>query len=89
MAKQEDELTPEQVKEMVAGCRAQQFMQEHPKLARLRYLCWEFPVSLFMYHVVCRVFHHDWVDDSYGGPDSGCMAAHCRRCGYSFHTTLY
>lgn len=39
--------------------------------------------------LVCRFRDHDWEDDSYGGPDSGCMAGHCKRCGYSFHTTLY
>lgn len=33
--------------------------------------------------------NHDWEDDSYGGPESGCMAAHCNRCGFSFHEQLY
>lgn len=37
----------------------------------------------------CRMSTHDWVDESYGGPESGCMAGHCKRCGFSFHTTLY
>jgi hypothetical protein len=37
----------------------------------------------------CELVGHDWFDDSYGGPDSGCMAGHCVRCGYSFHHTLY
>ncbi len=37
----------------------------------------------------CRFKGHDWVDDSYGGPESGCMAGHCERCGCSFHTILY
>lgn len=39
--------------------------------------------------ITCDVFGHQWVDDSHGGPDSGCMAAHCTRCGDSFHHTLY
>jgi hypothetical protein len=39
--------------------------------------------------VRCALTDHDWVDDSYGGPESGCMAGHCRRCGWSFHTQLY
>jgi hypothetical protein len=39
--------------------------------------------------LVCRLFDHDWEDDSYGGPDSGCMAMHCKRCGFSWHHTLY
>lgn len=39
--------------------------------------------------VVCRVVDHKWVDESYGGPDSGCMAGHCERCGYGFHHQLY
>lgn len=38
---------------------------------------------------ICKVRDHDWVDESYGGPDSGCMAGTCRRCGYSFHHKLY
>lgn len=33
--------------------------------------------------------HKNWVDESYGGPDSGCMAGYCRDCGESFHHTLY
>jgi hypothetical protein len=39
--------------------------------------------------LVCRWKGHDWGDESYGEPDSGCMAATCKRCGYSFHTQLY
>ena len=39
--------------------------------------------------LVCEYVGHDLADDSYGGPDSGCMAAHCERCGWSFHHTLY
>ena len=38
---------------------------------------------------ICKHFDHDWVDESYGGPDSGCMAGYCKRCGYGFHHTLY
>lgn len=38
---------------------------------------------------VCHRYGHDWIDESYGGPDSGCMAGECKRCGESFHTTLY
>lgn len=37
----------------------------------------------------CALTDHDWVDDSYGGPESGCIAGHCSRCGYSFHNQLY
>ena len=39
--------------------------------------------------VVCAVRGHALIDDSYGGPESGCMAGHCSRCGWSFHHTLY
>lgn len=38
---------------------------------------------------VCRYRGHDWIDESYGGPDYGCMAGTCKRCGYSFHHQLY
>jgi hypothetical protein len=52
---------------------------------------------VFLYHLtkdwlkglVCHWKGHDWIDESYGGPDSGCMAGTCKRCGYSFHTQLY
>ena len=37
----------------------------------------------------CRENDHDWVDTSYCGPDSGDMSMYCKRCGYSFHHTLY
>ncbi len=33
--------------------------------------------------------HENMVDDSYGGPESGCVAAHCTRCGYSFRHIMY
>jgi len=39
--------------------------------------------------LVCAVRGHAIEDDSYGGPESGCMAGHCTRCGWSFHHTLY
>ena len=37
----------------------------------------------------CEYFDHKWVGDGYGGPDSGYDAAHCERCGFSFHHTYY
>lgn len=30
-----------------------------------------------------------WVDEGYGGPETGCMAGHCEMCGWGFHETLY
>lgn len=38
---------------------------------------------------VCKVRGHAWVDNSYGGPESGCVDVYCARCGYSHHVTLY
>lgn len=38
---------------------------------------------------ICNFTGHAWVDDSYGGSESGCMTGHCSRCGESFHTQLY
>ena len=43
----------------------------------------------FIENHICSRFGHRWVDESYGGPDSGCMAGTCSRCGASFHTQLY
>lgn len=39
--------------------------------------------------LVCRWRGHAMEDDSYGGRESGAMAGHCTRCGWSFHHTLY
>lgn len=38
---------------------------------------------------VCRWRDHDWECDDWGGPDSGGMAGHCNRCGFSFSHTMY
>lgn len=46
-------------------------------------------VQEFVSSIYCRVYGHDVEDDSHGGPESGCMAGHCNRCGWSFHETLY
>lgn len=43
----------------------------------------------FKDRLVCVVKNHDWVDDSYGGPDSGADGGHCARCGYSFYVRMY
>lgn len=71
--------------------RAERFMARArnwtPTAWRL-YRLWEI-AKLVHVLVVCEAKGHDLVDDSYGGPDSGCMAAHCSRCGWSFHHTLY
>jgi hypothetical protein len=49
--------------------------------------------ALGIFHVLrvawCAAFGHTIVDESYGGPDSGCMAGSCSRCGWGFHTQLY
>lgn len=38
---------------------------------------------------VCKVRGHAWVDNGYGGPESGCIDMHCTRCGHGYHVTLY
>lgn len=38
---------------------------------------------------ICHFKGHALMDDSYGGPDSGCIDLTCTRCGYNFHQTLY
>ena len=37
----------------------------------------------------CDHFGHKWEDNSHGGPESGQVGATCKRCGYSWHKTLY
>lgn len=37
----------------------------------------------------CAEHGHQIVDDSYGGPDSGCVDLHCTRCGFSHYVQLY
>lgn len=39
--------------------------------------------------LVCKLKGHDWVDNSYGNPETGCIEMECKRCGYYFHETLY
>ena len=38
---------------------------------------------------VCDIKGHKLVDESYGGPESGCMDHSCNRCGQSWSVTLY
>lgn len=38
---------------------------------------------------LCKYLGHRMVGTSYGGRESGAMAGHCERCGFSFHHTLY
>lgn len=38
---------------------------------------------------ICIDGDHDWVDEGYAGPDSGCIDMRCKRCGHSVHHTLY
>ena len=53
----------------------------------LYYIGW--PIRDLIAQLVCRVKGHDWQDNSYGGPETGCIDMDCRRCGYGFHHTLY
>ena len=39
--------------------------------------------------LVCRMRGHAWVDNSYGGPESGCVDMHCARCGHGHFVQLY
>lgn len=39
--------------------------------------------------LICEKEGHDWVDNSYGGPESGCVDLECRRCHQSHYQTLY
>jgi len=39
--------------------------------------------------IVCEAWGHDMVGEGYGTPDSGCDAGYCRRCGWSYHVTMY
>ena len=52
------------------------------------YICWSIVISSIL-GLICKRKGHKWVDESHGGPDHGCMAGTCKRCGYSFHTDLY
>ena len=38
---------------------------------------------------LCRRDGHRIVDDSHGGPESGCVSLYCARCGWSHHVTMY
>jgi hypothetical protein len=38
---------------------------------------------------ICKYYGHKWVDESYGGPESGCISFWCERCYIGTHTQLY
>lgn len=38
---------------------------------------------------ICKRYGHKIVDESYGGPETGCVSLHCTRCGFDHHETLY
>lgn len=44
------------------------------------------PYMLIRQHF-CK--HPNWVDEGYGGPDSGCDAGYCPDCGFSYHHVMY
>lgn len=46
-------------------------------------------VTCWVAMLVCRMRGHVWVDNSYGGPESGCVDVYCARCGHNHHVTLY
>jgi hypothetical protein len=35
---------------------------------------------------VCALLGHAWIDNGFGGPDSGCIEMECTRCGFSAPT---
>jgi hypothetical protein len=37
----------------------------------------------------CEKINHKWIDESYGNADSGCISMYCKRCGHSYHESLY
>lgn len=39
--------------------------------------------------IQCRLYGHDWVDESWGGPESGGMGAFCKRCDHGWSHTMY
>lgn len=39
--------------------------------------------------VICTFYDHNFVDDSYGTPNTGYMGVHCVRCGWSTGSKLY
>ncbi len=38
---------------------------------------------------ICNVKGHKWIDESYGGPDGGCIDLYCERCGRNHYVRLY
>lgn len=64
-------------------------MPRFPKLSYSIACLRDSRVGVRLLTLVCKLKGHVWEDDSYGGPESGCMAGHCTRCGHSFHHQLY
>jgi hypothetical protein len=71
--------------------KAEQFIARAKKWGKFRW--WLYHQTSVVQSIFtalhCEWSGHELVDNSYGGPDSGCMAMHCSRCGWSFHHTLY
>jgi len=51
-------------------------------------VAWDLPCHLVA-KLICKRRGCDWVDESWGNPDSGGEGGYCKRCGYSFSITYY
>lgn len=66
-------------------------LETHPRIRRIYNpfaSAWSV-VSFVFSKLACDVFDHDWVDESYGNPDSGGIGGYCRRCHDGFWEQLY
>lgn len=65
------------------------YMDEKPSV---RYWLWcqiKYGFYAWFGELICKYRGHDFECEDECGPDSGCMAGTCKRCGYSYHHTLY
>ena len=39
--------------------------------------------------LLCKLWGHRLIDESYGNPETGCIDMYCERCDWGYHQTLY
>lgn len=45
-------------------------------------ICWGWIYHYCIAVPLCKIKDHDWEDEGYASPDSGCIDMVCQRCGY-------
>lgn len=83
------------MKESIKWLRVEHAMAEQMGETRLPFALYVVPAIMQEFWCskvltfICARRGHRLIDESYGGPESGCVAMYCERCGQSWHHQLY